>query len=84
MTKLGLKRFVSDYSALAKNLGTSKVVIIIVYVNNFLFFGPNFTEINLVKSFLLNQYKMKDLDFCSQFTGIKLQQNLEKKTIFLS
>lgn len=44
----------SNYSDFAKNLGTSKVVIIIVYVDDFLFFGPDFMEINIVKSFLAN------------------------------
>lgn len=27
---------------------------------------------------------MKDLSFCSQFTEMKLKQNLKKRTIFLS
>ena len=84
MTKAGPKRLVSDYLALVKNYGTSKVVIIIVYVDDFLFFKPNLTKINLVKLFLSNQYKMKNLDFYGQFTSIKLEQNLEKRTIFLS
>ena len=84
MTKAGQKRLVSDYLAFAKKFGTSKVVIVIVYVDDFLFFGLDFTEINLVKSFLSNQYKMKDLGPCGQFTGIKLEQNLERRTISLS
>lgn len=74
----------SDYSAFAKNLSTNKIVIVIVYVDNFLFFGPELTEINIIKSFLANQYKMKDLGSCRQFSGIKLEQNLEAKTISLS
>lgn len=84
MIKISLKRLVSDYLAFVKNHGTSKVVIIIIYIDNFFFFGPNFTKINLVKSFLSNQYKMKDLGPCGQFTRIKLEQNLEKRTISLS
>ncbi len=64
MIKAGLKRLMSDYSAFAKNLATSKVVIVIVYVDDFLFFGPDLTEINIVKSFLANQYKIKDLGSC--------------------
>ena len=84
MIKAGLKRLMSDYSAFAKNLGTSKVVIVIVYVDDFLFFGPDLTEINIIKSFLADQYKMKDLGSCGQFTGIKLERNLEAKTISLS
>lgn len=78
----------SDYSPFAKNLGSSKVVIIIVYVNDFLFFKADFIKINIVKFFLTDQYKMKDLGSCGQFTEIKreqnLEQNLEAKTISLS
>ena len=55
MIKTGLKRLMSDYSAFAQNLDTRKVVIDIIYVNNFLFFGLNLTKINIVKSFLANQ-----------------------------
>lgn len=72
-----------DYLPFAINLGTSKAVIVIVYFDDFLFFGPNISKINIMKSFLPNQYKMKDLSFFSQFTDIKLKQNLENKTIFL-
>ena len=82
--KAGLKRIILDYAAFAKNLATSKVVILIDYVDNFLFFGPDFIEINIVKSFLANQYKIKDLRSCGQLTGIKLEQNLKARTISLS
>ena len=84
MIRAGLKRLVSDYSAFAKNLGTSKVVIVIVYVDEFLFFEPDIQEINTVKKYLADRYNMKDLGPCGQFTGIKLNQNTDKKTISLS
>ncbi len=84
MITASLKRLMSDYSAFAKNLGTSKVVIVIVYIDDFLFFRLDLMEINILKSFLADQYKMKDLGSCGQFTGIKLEQNLKAKTISLS
>ncbi len=84
MIRAGLQRLMSDYSAFAKNLGTSMVVIVIVYVDDFLFFGPDFTKINIVKSFLADQYKIKDLGSCGQFIEINLEQNLKAKTILLS
>ena len=84
MIKAGLKRFMSDYSAFAKNLGISKFVIVIVYIENFFFFGLDLTKINIIKSFLADQYKIKDMSSCEQFTGIKLKQNLEAKKILLS
>lgn len=84
MIKVGLKRLMSDYLAFVKNLGTSKIVIIIVYINNFLFFRLDLVEINIVKSFLADQYKIKNLNSYGQFISIKLEQNLEAKTISLS
>lgn len=77
MIKAGLKRFILDYSTFVKNLDTNKIVIIIVYIDDFLFFEPDFTEINIVKSFLVDQYRMKNLG------SYKLEQNLETKIILL-
>ena len=79
MIGAGLKRLVSDYFAFAKNLGTSKLVIVIVYVYDFLFFGPDISEINTVKKYLADRYKIKDLGPCGQFTEIKLIRILTKK-----
>lgn len=84
MTKASLTRLMSDYLAFAKNFGISKVVIVIIYIDNFLFFRPDLTEINLIKSFLSDQYKIKNLSLYNQFTRIKLEQNLEKRSISLS
>ena len=84
MIKAGLKRFMLDYSAFAKNLGTGKIVVVIVYVDNLLIFDPKLAKINIIKSFLAGQYKMKDLRSYGQFIDIKLERNLEAKTILLS
>lgn len=54
MIRTGLKWLISDNLAFAKNLGISKVVIVIIYIDDFLFFVPDFTEINIIKSFLAN------------------------------
>ena len=54
MIKVRSKKLMSDYSAFAKNLVTSKVVIVIVNINNFLNFGLDLAEISIVKSFLAN------------------------------
>lgn len=64
MIMASLKRFRLDYLAFAKNLSTSKIVIMIVYIDYFLFFMLHFTQLNMVKSFLTNQYKIKNLGSC--------------------
>ncbi len=51
---------VSDYSSFAKDLGTSKVIVVIVYINNFPYFGLDIQEINIVKTYMADWYKMKD------------------------
>lgn len=73
MINAGLSKFISDYSAFVKNISTSKLVIVIIYVNNFLFFGLDITGINIIKSFLADRYKMKDLGSCRKFTGTRLE-----------
>ncbi len=47
MIKAGLKKLISDYLAFTKNLQINKVVIVIVYINNFLFFTPDLIELKL-------------------------------------
>ncbi len=84
MTPSGLKRLLSDHSAFDKNLKTDQVVIIIVYIDIFLFLGPDITEMNSIKRFLSETYKMKDLGPYCQFTGIKIKRQIEEKTICLS
>ena len=84
MTLSGLKRLLSDHFALGKNLETDQVGIIIVYIDDFLFFGPNIVEINSIKRFLSETYKMQDLGSYCQFTGIKMERQMKQKTICLS
>lgn len=43
----------SNYSAFAKNLCITKVVIIIVYIDNFLFFKADLIEIHIIKVILV-------------------------------
>lgn len=81
MIKADLNRLMSDYSTFTKNLGTRKIVIKIIYINHFLIFKLDLTEINILKFFLANQYKIKDVNSYKLFTRIKLKQNLKAKTI---
>ena len=80
----GLTRLMSDYSVFIRNAGTTKVVIVIVYVDDFLVFGPNMSEIDNIKWWLATHYKIKDLGPCSQFLGMKVERNEELRTISIS
>ncbi len=61
MTRAGLQRFLCNYSAFAKNFSNEKVVIVIVYLNNFLLFGPNLNKINKMEKMFADCYKIKNL-----------------------
>lgn len=73
-----------DYSTFTNNLSISKIIIIIIYIDNFLYLELDIIEMNIIKSFLDNHYKIKDLSLYEEFIKTRLKQNLEKKTIFLS
>lgn len=64
MIKAGLKRLISNYLIFSINFDINKVVIIIIYIDNFLFFKLDFIKINILIFFLADQYKMKDSRFC--------------------
>ncbi len=72
------------FSKFAQNVKTSKVTIVIVYVDDFLYCGPDIQKTHRVKKYWADQYKMKDLGPYGQFMVIKLDQNIDKKTIPLS
>lgn len=80
----GLKRLFSDDSASANNLGTSKVGIIIVYIDEILFFWSDIQENNTARNYMTDRYKMKDPGLFGWFTEIKPDQNIDKKIISLS
>ena len=84
LLKASLTRLMSDYSVFIYNAGTTKVVIVIVYVDNFLVFGPNMSEIENVKWWLAIHYKIKDLGPYSQFLGMKVERDEELHTISIS
>lgn len=82
--RAGLTRLMSDYSVFIRNAGTTRVVIVIVYVDDFLVFGPNMSDIDIIKWWLATHYKIKDLGPCSQFLGMKVERNEELRTISIS
>ncbi len=57
--------------SLHANPGIDKIVIVIVYIDDFLEFGPEIKQIESVKRWLAAHYKIIDLGSCSQFIGIK-------------
>lgn len=70
----GYTHSLNDYSLFYKKNGSS-VVFIAVYVDNIILIGTNLEEINHLKSFLHNQFKIKDLGRLYYFEGLKILYN---------
>ncbi len=56
---LDLKKFSSDDFIFAKNLETDLVIKNIVYIDNFSFFSRDIANIDIVKRFLPETFKIK-------------------------
>ncbi len=82
MTIAGLKRPSFSYFVFAQNLETDKVIICIVYIYEFFFFGHDIGEINSIKGFLLEMSKINNLRSYDQFTRIEIEYQIEEKIIF--
>jgi hypothetical protein len=53
-------------------------------VDDFLFVGPDKTNIQLLKDFLKSGFNMKDLGACPHFLGIRITRDRKERTIHLT
>ena len=60
------------------------MVIVVIYVDDFLVFGLDKSEIDNIKWWLNTNYKMKDLGTCRQFLGMKVERDEDRRTISIS
>ena len=51
----------SDYLVFIRNNSISRMIIIVLYINNYLVFGIGKSKIDGIKKWLYIHYKMKDL-----------------------
>lgn len=82
LKKASLKSLYSDFSVYVCHSGTVKIVIVATYVNNILITGPDIKKINALKKWLLNCFQMKDLGSCYHYLGMKVDCDLEAKTLY--
>ena len=71
----------ADYSLFTKVNGDSFTVVLI-YVDDIIITGNNLEEMEHLKSFLLKQFRIKDLGDLKYFLGIEFSRT--KKGLFLS
>ena len=80
MKRLGFKRTASDAGVFIANRGKN-LVIIIVYVDDAIFFGKNIEAIKKVKKFFIAIWECRDLGEAREFLRMKIRR--EGKKIFL-
>ena len=74
----------SNYSVFIRNAGPRKMIIVVIYIDNFLVFKFDKSKIDNIKWWLNINYKMKDLKTCRQFLGIKVERDNDHLTISIS
>ena len=84
LKEAGLKPLYSDSSVYVRNLGTAKMVFVAIYVDDILITGPDMDEINALKRWLSDRFRMKDLGPCHHYLGMKVDHDLEAKTLTIS
>ncbi|XP_047268535.1 uncharacterized protein LOC124898714 [Capsicum annuum] len=71
ITSLGYIVSKNDYSLFTKSSGSS-LVILVVYVDDILLGGSDLSELNALKSFLDESFKVKDLGSVHYFLGLEV------------
>ncbi len=84
LKEAGLKPLYSDFSVYVRSPRTVKMVIVAIYVDDIFITGPDRDEINVLKMWLSNRFRMKDLGLCHHYLGMKVDCDLEAKTLTIS
>ena len=80
MKRLGFKRTASDVGVFFAYIGKD-LVIIIVYVDDAIFFGKNLKAVKQVKKTFMGMWECRDLGAATEFLRMKIQH--EGKKIYL-
>jgi hypothetical protein len=83
---LGFTRLAHDKCVYIKrNIITSAVTIIVVYVDDILFTGNDQVEIQGVLDYLSDQFtKITDMAIMSKYIGVEIERDYDNNTIYLS
>ena len=79
--KFGLQKSKYDHSVFYRN-SSSSIILLVVYMDDIVITGSDFTGISSLKSFLHTQFHTKDLGILRYFLGIEVMRS--KHEIFLS
>ncbi|CAM9001526.1 unnamed protein product [Rhodiola kirilowii] len=81
MKKYGYKQCDADHALFLKKLG-EKLIALIIYVDDMIVTGNDFTEMEKLKDHLSTEFEMKDLGKLNYFLGIEVSRS--NQGIFLS
>jgi len=81
LSEIGFQRLDPDNGVF---IHTKITVIIAVYVDDLLLFGPKRIEIDSIKTRLNNRFNMSDLGPCHFYLGIEIIRDRPKRIIYLS
>lgn len=76
-TTLNSKKYIqsSSYHSLFNKHFTCSFTALLVYVDDLVLTGNDITEINSIKSFLDQTFKLKDLGHLKYFSGLKISRS---------
>ena len=73
MQTKGYQHSLNDHSLFLKHIGNS-ITIVAIYVDGIIVTGDNLEEISTLKSFLDDQFKIKDLGYINLFLGLEFNE----------
>ena len=84
MLSQGYKRSDFDHCLYTKQAKDGSLLILILYVDDMLLAGTNINELAALKTELNNNFDMKDLGDASHILGMHIEQDRDKKLLYLS
>ncbi|XP_062080723.1 uncharacterized mitochondrial protein AtMg00810-like [Humulus lupulus] len=80
--RLGYIQGQTDHTLFVKHLGSGKIMVLIIYVDDIIITSNHTEEMNSIKEMLANEFKVKDLSALKYFLGMEFSRS--KKGIFVS
>ena len=82
MKRLGFRRSASDAGVFFAKI-KQNLVVIIVYVDDAIFFGKNIEDVRYVKKTFMDTWECRDLGEAKEFLRMRIQRDLKKRMIYL-
>ena len=84
INKIGFIRSLYDPCVYYKKLTDGSITYLLLYVDDMLLAGKNFTKLNEIKEQLKNEFEMKDRGSAKRILGMKITRQRSRRELFLS